>query len=163
MMLQKIRTESSPHSCPRNALCLILGYPRYFLTPPLFHCTQAPQTSSLSASSSRHGLCAWDLRASTQIAKMSASSLFHSYPTPATTPPDTGTPTTHAPITVLASSRVVIQGELTAATIVISLHTGKITSIFHSVYRPQHSHQVYPMLITHHSFSSPVSLTPMYI
>ena len=64
---------------------------------------------------------------------MSTSSPFHSYPTPATTPPDTGTPTTHAPITVLASSRVVIQGELTAATIVISLHTGKITSIFHSV------------------------------
>ena len=67
---------------------------------------------------------------------MSASYPFHSYPTPATTPPDTGTPTTHPPITVLASSRVVIQGELTPATIVISLHTSKITSIFHSVLPP---------------------------
>ena len=67
---------------------------------------------------------------------MSTSYPFHSYPTPATTPPDTGTPTTHPPITVLASSRVVIQGELTAATIVISIQTGKITSIFHSVLPP---------------------------
>lgn len=67
---------------------------------------------------------------------MSAPYPFHSYPTPATTPPDTGTPTTHPPITVLASSRVVIHGELTPATVVISLHTGKITSIFHSVLPP---------------------------
>ena len=36
-------------------------------------------------------------------------------------------------ITVLASSRAVIEGSLTAATIVISLYTGKVTSIFHSV------------------------------
>ena len=61
---------------------------------------------------------------------------FHPYPTPATTPPDTGVPTTFVPLTVLASSRVVIEGELTAATIVISLNTGKITSIFHSVLPP---------------------------
>ena len=37
------------------------------------------------------------------------------------------------PITVLASTRAVISGRLTEATIVISTNTGKITSIFHSV------------------------------
>jgi len=37
------------------------------------------------------------------------------------------------PITVLASSRAVISGRLTEATVVISTHTGKITSIYHSV------------------------------
>lgn len=37
------------------------------------------------------------------------------------------------PITVVASSRAVISGRLTEATIVISNNTGKITSIFHSV------------------------------
>ena len=37
------------------------------------------------------------------------------------------------PITVLASSRAVVSGRLTEATIVISTNTGKITSIFHSV------------------------------
>ena len=37
------------------------------------------------------------------------------------------------PLTVLASSRAVVSGRLTAATIVISVATGKITSIFHSV------------------------------
>lgn len=41
------------------------------------------------------------------------------------------------PITVLASSRAVISGRLTAATIVISTNTGKITSIFHSVLPPE--------------------------
>lgn len=40
------------------------------------------------------------------------------------------------PITVLASSRAIVSGELTAATIVISLSTGKITSVFHSVLPP---------------------------
>lgn len=57
------------------------------------------------------------------------------YPTPATTPPngvDTNS-TSRAQSTVLASSRAVVLGRLTAATIVISLDTGKITSIFHSV------------------------------
>ncbi|KAL2058477.1 hypothetical protein ABVK25_001205 [Lepraria finkii] len=44
--------------------------------------------------------------------------------------------TQHPPMTVLASSRAVISGELTAATIVISTKTGKITSIFHSVLPP---------------------------
>lgn len=37
------------------------------------------------------------------------------------------------PISVLASSRAVVGGRLTAATIVVSLATGKITSIFHSL------------------------------
>ncbi|MCJ1269071.1 hypothetical protein MMC22_008960 [Lobaria immixta] len=40
------------------------------------------------------------------------------------------------PITVLASSRTVLSGHITAATIVISLVSGKITSIFHSVLPP---------------------------
>lgn len=64
---------------------------------------------------------------------MSHMNAIHPYPTPATTPPGTASPTTHPPITVLASSRAVIEGGLTAATIVISVHTGKITSIFYSV------------------------------
>lgn len=64
---------------------------------------------------------------------MSALNALHPYPTPATTPPDTGAPTIHPLITVLASSRVILEGRFTAATIVISHHTGKITSIFHSV------------------------------
>lgn len=57
------------------------------------------------------------------------------YPTPATTPPNgVVTNSTDCPrITVLASSRAVVLGRLTAATIVISLDTGKITSVFHSV------------------------------
>lgn len=37
---------------------------------------------------------------------------------------------------MLASSRAVISGETTAATIVISLNTGRITSVFHSVLPP---------------------------
>jgi allantoinase len=37
------------------------------------------------------------------------------------------------PITVLASSRAVIDGRITEATIVISTITGRVTSIFHSV------------------------------
>ncbi|MCJ1274051.1 hypothetical protein MMC21_001845 [Puttea exsequens] len=42
--------------------------------------------------------------------------------------------TWHPPaITVLASSQAVVSGKLTAATIVISLDTGKVISIFHSV------------------------------
>ena len=39
----------------------------------------------------------------------------------------------HHPITVLTSSRAVISGRLTEATLIISTITGKITSIFHSV------------------------------
>lgn len=42
----------------------------------------------------------------------------------------------HPPITVLTSSRAIVSGQLTAATIVISLSTGRITSIFHSVLPP---------------------------
>ena len=58
------------------------------------------------------------------------------YPTPAATPLENSPSATglHSPaITVLASSRAVVHGSLTAATVVISLHTGKVTSIFHSV------------------------------
>ena len=40
------------------------------------------------------------------------------------------------PITVHASSRAVVSGRLTSATIVISQRMGKITSIFHSVLPP---------------------------
>ena len=64
---------------------------------------------------------------------MSTLDYIHPYPTPAATPSDMETPTIQPQITVLASSRAVVDGRLTAATIVISQHTGKITSIFHSV------------------------------
>src|SRR5690242_3831971 len=51
----------------------------------------------------------------------------------ATSPP----PVEHAqpaqPIAVIASSRAVVAGRLTEATIVVSQNTGRITSIFHSV------------------------------
>lgn len=54
----------------------------------------------------------------------------------ATTPP----PMPHSiplhPITVIASSRAVVAGRLTEATLVVSNVTGKITSIFHSVLPP---------------------------
>ncbi len=63
---------------------------------------------------------------------------INSYPTPASTPPrppNEFSPNRlqHPNITVLVSSRAVIGGGLTAATIVISLASGKITSIFDSV------------------------------
>lgn len=54
----------------------------------------------------------------------------------ATTPPPSSSPyhtQQHYPITVLASSRSVISGCLTEATLIISTTTGKITSIFHSI------------------------------
>lgn len=51
----------------------------------------------------------------------------------AITPPPASHSTPPHPITVLASSRAVIAGRLTEATIVVSNATGKITSIFHSV------------------------------
>jgi allantoinase len=59
-------------------------------------------------------------------------------------PHATGTPSAHSgaaatqgpPISVLASSRAVIGGRMTEATIIISLATGKIISIFHSVLAP---------------------------
>ncbi|KAL8700299.1 MAG: hypothetical protein Q9201_005518 [Fulgogasparrea decipioides] len=58
------------------------------------------------------------------------------YPSPAPSPPNSINLDISAPassIAVLASSRAVVGGKLTAATIVISQKTGKITSIFHSV------------------------------
>ncbi|RYN25090.1 Allantoinase [Alternaria tenuissima] len=51
----------------------------------------------------------------------------------ATTPPPVSHEQPVQAITVLASSRAVVAGRLTEATIVVSNHTGKITSIFHSV------------------------------
>ncbi|OJD11215.1 allantoinase [Emergomyces pasteurianus Ep9510] len=56
--------------------------------------------------------------------------------TPASTPPTTTTPTPVPSLTILASTRAIISGRLTAATIVISLTTGKVTSVFHSVLPP---------------------------
>ncbi|KAL9019036.1 MAG: hypothetical protein Q9185_003687 [Variospora sp. 1 TL-2023] len=60
------------------------------------------------------------------------------YPSPAPSPPSQLSLTDMAgadarPLAVLASSRAVIEGELSAATVVIDQDTGKITSIFHSV------------------------------
>ena len=62
----------------------------------------------------------------------------NAYPTPAPSPSSsiTATSPTGSPITVLASSRAVISGRLTSATIVISQTTGKVTSIFYSVLPP---------------------------
>lgn len=51
----------------------------------------------------------------------------------ATTPPPVPHSQPAHPITVIASSRAVVSGRLTEATIVVSSLTGKITSIFHSV------------------------------
>ncbi|KAF2032071.1 allantoinase [Setomelanomma holmii] len=51
----------------------------------------------------------------------------------ATTPPPMPHSQPLRPITVLASSRAVVSGKLTEATIVVSNTTGKITSIFHSI------------------------------
>ncbi len=49
---------------------------------------------------------------------------------------DSPTITEIPPITVLASSRAVVSGKTTSATIVISLVSGKITSIYDSVLSP---------------------------
>ncbi|KAL9127979.1 MAG: hypothetical protein Q9217_003240 [Psora testacea] len=57
------------------------------------------------------------------------------YPTPSPSPP-TQDPSTHDPITVLASTRAVISATLTPATLIISTITGKITSIIYSVLPP---------------------------
>ncbi|KAI4949309.1 hypothetical protein J4E91_005048 [Alternaria rosae] len=54
----------------------------------------------------------------------------------ATTPPPVSHEQPIQAITVLASSRAVVAGRLTEATIVVSNLTGKITSIFHSVLPP---------------------------
>lgn len=53
-----------------------------------------------------------------------------------TTPPPMPHSSSPHPITVLASSRAVVAGRLTEATIVVSTNTGKITAIFHSVLPP---------------------------
>lgn len=69
---------------------------------------------------------------------MAFSTSVDAYPTPTATPLG-GTFTAamqHAPITVLASSRAVLSGRITAATIVISLISGKITSVFRSLLPP---------------------------
>ena len=58
---------------------------------------------------------------------------FHPYPTPDNTPREEGMMSAALPITVIASSRAVLSGRLTSATIVISQTTGKVISIFHSV------------------------------
>jgi len=74
------------------------------------------------------------LRPSNTMASTSDSN--YDYPTQAPTPPNGTTSDSNInspPITVLASSSAVLSGRLTAATIVISLTSGKITSIFHSV------------------------------
>ena len=71
------------------------------------------------------------------------------------------TPSSYPPITVLASSRAIVSGRLTEATIVISLVTGKITSVFHSVlpasnfpsgtpYRDFSPHIILPGLVDAH-------------
>jgi len=60
-----------------------------------------------------------------------------SYPAPEPSPIGNIMPVLqYPPVIVLASSRAIISGELTAATIVISLNTGKITSTFHSILPP---------------------------
>ena len=67
---------------------------------------------------------------------LNPSTARHPYPSPAATPPEDslmGEQMLNTPISVLASSRAVVEGRLTAATIVISQVTGRITSIFHSV------------------------------
>lgn len=61
-------------------------------------------------------------------------------PAPAPAPTPTSALATGAgpasSLIVLASTRAIISGRLTAATIVISLTTGKVTSVFHSVLPP---------------------------
>ena len=61
---------------------------------------------------------------------------MNGYPTPPRSPPSGRFDLAVPAITVLASSRAVISGRLTSATIVISLDTGRITSVFDSVLSP---------------------------
>lgn len=68
------------------------------------------------------------------MASTPTSSCLTSTPTPSNH--HSATRLRQRPITVLASSRAVVSGRITAATIVISLVSGKITSIFHSVLPP---------------------------
>ena len=65
---------------------------------------------------------------------MNGSTPTRAYPTPAPSPPNQhGSTDNPLNITVLASSRAVVAGRVQAATIVISIATGKITAIFNSV------------------------------
>ena len=66
------------------------------------------------------------------------ASNIDSYPTPAPTPPNGSYRPIlqHPNITVLTSSRAIIREGLTAATIVISLDSGKIISVFDSILPP---------------------------
>jgi allantoinase len=73
---------------------------------------------------------------------------MNGYPTPPRSPLNGAIDLATPAITVLASSRAVISGRLTPATIVISLETGKITSIFHSVL-PASSFPPYTPYIDH--------------
>jgi allantoinase len=62
---------------------------------------------------------------------------IHPYPTPAPSPPnELSDASSNASITVLTSSRAVVSGRLTSATVVVSLTTGKIISIYHSILPP---------------------------
>lgn len=72
------------------------------------------------------------------MATNNTSQAIHPYPTPAPSPPNglVAAPANQTAITVLASSRAVISGRLTSATIVISLATGKVTSVFDSILPP---------------------------
>ncbi|KIY03042.1 uncharacterized protein Z520_01508 [Fonsecaea multimorphosa CBS 102226] len=59
---------------------------------------------------------------------------FHPYPTPPRSPPNGLLEAAgESPITVIASSRVILSGRLSPATIVISNATGKITATFDSI------------------------------
>lgn len=66
------------------------------------------------------------------------SPAISAYPTPSPTPSEGNIriASTGPLITVLVSSRAVISGRLTSATIVISQTTGRVTSIFHSIIPP---------------------------
>jgi allantoinase len=58
---------------------------------------------------------------------------FHSYPTPPRSPPTGHIDADDSVVSVVASSRAVRSGKVTAATFVISRDTGKITATFDSV------------------------------
>lgn len=87
---------------------------------------------------------------------------IHPYPTPPRSPfIGTIDASNDAPISVIASSRVIRAGQLTAGTIVISNDTGKITAVFDSVlppsefpegtpYRDYSPHVILPGLVDAH-------------
>lgn len=61
---------------------------------------------------------------------------MHPYPTPPRSPSTGSIDADALPISVIASSRVIRSGHLTAGTVVISNSTGKITAVFDSVLPP---------------------------